>query len=92
PWSERKKLIWWDAEKRRWVGNDEPDFDPRKPPDYRPPEGAVGMAALAGDQPFIMKTDGLGWLYAPRGLKDGPLPTHYEPLESPVTNLLYPEH
>ena len=28
----------------------------------------------------------------PAGLKDGPLPTHYEPLESPVGNMLYPEH
>jgi len=25
----------------------------------------------------------------PKGLKDGPLPTHYEPLESPVSNELY---
>ena len=49
------------------------------------------MDAIAGDHPFIMKTDGLGWLYAPKGAKDGPLPTHYEPIESPVGNLLYPK-
>ncbi len=91
PWSERKKYIWWDAEQKKWVGDDEPDFEPTKPPDYRPPEDALGMAAIAGNQPFIMKTDGLGWLFAPKGVKDGPLPTHYEPLESPVENLLYPE-
>ncbi len=91
PWSERKKLVWWDAEKRRWVGLDVPDFDPEKPPDYRPPPGAKGMAALAGDQPFILKPDGLGWLFAPGAVKDGPLPTHYEPVESPVGNLLYPK-
>ena len=91
PWSERKKLIWWDAEKRRWVGLDEPDFEPNKPPDYRPPPGATGMAAIAGDEPFIMKPDGVAWLFAPSGVKDGPLPTHYEPVESPVGNLLYPE-
>ena len=48
------------------------------------------MAAIAGNQPFIMKPDGLGWLYAPGAVKDGPLPTHYEPVESPVGNLLYP--
>lgn len=90
PWSQRKQLIWWDASQRRWVGADEPDFDPEKPPDYRPPPGATGMAALAGDQPFIMKPDGLGWLYAPKGARDGPLPAHYEPVESPVGNLLYP--
>ncbi len=91
PWSERKKLIWWDADARRWIGNDEPDFDPKKPPDYQPPAGATGMNALSGTQPFIMKPDGLGWLYAPGAVKDGPLPTHYEPVESPSTNLLYPE-
>jgi formate dehydrogenase major subunit len=92
PWSERKKLIWWDAAKSRWVGDDVPDFDPEKPPDYRPPPGAKGMAALAGTAPFIMKPDGVGWLYAPGTLKDGPLPTHYEPVESPVGNRLYPGH
>ena len=37
-----------------------------------------------------MKPDGVGWLFAPSGIKDGPLPAHYEPLESPVGNLLYP--
>jgi formate dehydrogenase major subunit len=89
PWSERKKLIWWDQEARRWVGFDDPDFEPDKPPDYRPPPGAKGMAAIAGTAPFILKPDGLGWLYAPV-LKDGPLPTHYEPIESPVGNQLYP--
>jgi formate dehydrogenase major subunit len=90
PWSERKKLVWWDEEKRRWVGLDRPDFEATKPPDYRPPPGATGMAAIAGDQPFIAKPDGVGWLYAP-AVKDGPLPTHYEPVESPVGNLLYPK-
>jgi formate dehydrogenase major subunit len=90
PWSERKQLVWWDATARRWVGADEPDCDPEVPPDYRPPQGATGMEAIAGDQPFIMKPDGVGWLYAPGNVKDGPLPVHYEPVESPVTNLMYP--
>jgi formate dehydrogenase major subunit len=26
PWSERKKLVWWDEEKRQWTGLDTPDF------------------------------------------------------------------
>src|SRR5262245_22160797 len=30
----------------------------------------------------LLHEDGLGWLYVPKGLKDGPFPTHYEPLES----------
>ncbi len=38
-----------------------------------------------------MKPDGVGWLFAPGAVKDGPLPAHYEPVESPVGNLLYPE-
>ncbi len=91
PWSERKKLIWWDAEKRRWVGNDVPDFVADRPPDSRPDPELGGPAALAGDDPFIMQADGKGWLFAPKGLLDGPLPTHYEPQESPVANGLYPQ-
>jgi formate dehydrogenase major subunit len=90
PWSERKKLIWWDAEKKKWVGFDVPDFEPDKSPDYRPAKGAKGMDAIAGTHPFILKPDGVSWLFAP-ALKDGPFPTHYEPPESPVTNLLYPK-
>ena len=89
PWSERKAYVWWDPEAGEWTGHDVPDFEKTKPPTYRPPEGAVGPAALAGDDPFIMQGDGKGWLYAPAGLIDGPLPTHYEPAESPVRNSLY---
>ena len=91
PWSERKKYVWWDAEEGSWTGYDTPDFPPTTAPDYRPDEGASGPAALAGDAPFIMQADGRGWLYVPTGLKDGPLPTHYEPHESPVANPLYPQ-
>jgi formate dehydrogenase major subunit len=89
PWSEHKALVWWDPDAGRWTGHDVPDFSPTKAPDYRPPEGARGPDALAGDDPFIMQDDGKGWLYAPTGLADGPLPTHYEPQESPVANPLY---
>jgi len=89
PWSERKKYIWWDAEQKKWTGKDVPDFPINKAPDYRPAPDAVGMDAISGSDPFIMKPDGKGWLYAPVGLKDGPLPTHYEAAESPVHNALY---
>ncbi|HEX8158362.1 MAG TPA: formate dehydrogenase [Solirubrobacteraceae bacterium] len=89
PWSERKALVWWDAEKGRWTGHDVPDFEADKPPDYRPPDDATGPDALAGDDPFIMQADGRGWLYAPAGVADGPLPTHYEPQDSPVRNRLH---
>jgi len=89
PWSERKKYVWWDPGQGRWLGEDVPDFAPGKPPDYQPPEGAAADAALPGDAPFIMQGDGRGWLYAPTGVLDGPLPPHYEPHESPVENPLY---
>jgi formate dehydrogenase major subunit len=91
PWSERKRYVWWDPDAARWIGYDRPDFMPTVPPGYVPPEGATAQAALRGDDPFIMQGDGKAWLYAPAGLVDGPLPTHYEPHESPVANPLYPE-
>jgi formate dehydrogenase major subunit len=92
PWSERKKLIWWDEQKREWTGLDVPDFTKTKPPNYQPPDNATGDDALAGDKPFIMHPDGFGWIWVASGLKDGPLPTHYEPLEAPTGNALYPQH
>lgn len=89
PWSERKKYVWWDDAQGTWVGDDVPDFPVTKSPDYRAPADAVGPDALDGTDAFIMQADGRGWLFAPSGLSDGPLPTHYEPQESPVTNVLY---
>ncbi len=90
PWSERKKLVWWDEATQQWTGNDTPDFTKGKAPGYKPQANAGGDDAIAGDQPFIMHPDGVGWIWVASGLKDGPLPTHYEPLESPFTNALYP--
>jgi formate dehydrogenase major subunit len=87
PWSERKKWIWWDGQK--WVGLDVPDFAATKPPTAKADPNGVGLDAQPGTAPFIMKPDGLGWLYVPSGLVDGPLPAHYEPAESPVQNPLY---
>ena len=89
PWSERKALVWWDAEQGRWTGHDVPDFIADRPPSYRPPPSATGVDAISGADPFIMQADGKAWLFAPAGLVDGPLPTHYEPQESPFRNLLY---
>ncbi len=89
PWSERKKYLWWDEQQGTWTGYDVPDFPATRPPDYTPPAEATGMDAHSGSDPFIMKQDGKAWLFAPRGLKDGPLPTHYEAAESPVQNALY---
>jgi formate dehydrogenase major subunit len=36
-----------------------------------------------------MKAEGVGALFVASGLVDGPLPTHYEPAESPIRNPLY---
>jgi formate dehydrogenase major subunit len=83
PWSERKKLIWWDPsvpgaepdKTGKWVGLDVPDFNPVLAPD-----------AKNGDKPFIMRTDLVGGFFGP--LVDGPFPEHYEPVESPTKNPL----
>jgi formate dehydrogenase major subunit len=91
PWSERKKLVWWDEEQKKWTGTDTPDFDEEKPPDYVPSDGAEGPDAIRGNHPFIMQADGRGWLFAAQGLQDAPLPTYYEPHESPFENPLYPQ-
>lgn len=89
PWSERKKYVWWDEAKGEWTGYDTPDFLKDRPPSYRPPEGAKGLDAISGTDPFIVQGDGRGWIFVPAGLHDGPLPTHYEPQESRFRNLLY---
>jgi formate dehydrogenase major subunit len=88
PWSDRKRYVWWDAGTQAWVGEDVPDFVAGLPPGTRAPADALGVDALNGDDPFIMQGDGKGWLWAPTGLADGPLPTHYEPHESPLPNRL----
>ncbi len=89
PWSERKAYVWWDEEAGKWVGHDVPDIQVDKPPTYVPPEGSSGLEALAGNDAFIMQGDGKGSLFVPQGLVDGPMPTHYEPVESPFRNPLY---
>ena len=82
--------VYWDTGKKRWVGVDVPDFAISKAPDTPADPKGVGLAFHDGASPFIMKADGKGWLFVPNGLVDGPLPTHYEPAESPVGNVVYP--
>ena len=90
PWSERKKYVWWDEQEGKWTSlGDAPDYPATKAPDYEPDEDAKALDAIRGDKPFIIQPDGRGWLFAATGLVDGPMPTHYEPQESPFRNPLY---
>jgi formate dehydrogenase major subunit len=82
-----KGYVYWDGEK--WTGLDVPDFGVKKSPTDKGDDKKLGLDYLDGVSPFIMKADGKGWLYVPNGLVDGPLPTHYEPYESPVANAFY---
>ena len=80
PWSDKKYLVKWDAEKKAWGGIDVPDFIGGRAPD-----------ADLGTAPFIMIGGGHGRLFAPGGMTaEGPWPEHYEPLESPVKNMIGP--
>jgi formate dehydrogenase major subunit len=79
PWDPSRRQVWWNEATQKWVGNDVPDFKAdSKPADH------MG--------PFIMNAEGVGRLFAPLGaFADGPFPTFYEPVESPVDNLLHPK-
>ncbi|MBI2774306.1 MAG: molybdopterin-dependent oxidoreductase [Chloroflexi bacterium] len=91
PWSARKKYTYWDGVARTWKNDagDGIDFALTKAPSTAASPTGIGIAFHSGRDPFLLKTDGKAWLFAPTGLVDGPLPTHYEPWESPVKNALY---
>jgi formate dehydrogenase major subunit len=77
PWDPQRRQVWWDEGKQSWVGNDVPDFKADSPP-----KDHMG--------PFIMNPEGIGRLFVPLGLNDGPFPEHYEPIEGPIANPLHP--
>jgi formate dehydrogenase major subunit len=68
PWDVLRAAIYWDGTK--WVG-DVPDG------------GAPPLSHEKGALPFIMKREGVASIFGP-GLRDGPFPEHYEPLECPL--------
>ncbi len=74
PRDPNRPLLKWDAAGKKWVGDI--------------PDNAVPPMGTNGAYPFIMRPDGLAAIFGP-GLKDGPFPEHYEPLECPIEgNLL----
>jgi len=75
PWDPKRPGIRWDGQK--WVG-DVPDY----PPTMDPNDPKAWL-------PFIMTGEGTGRLFS-TSMVDGPLPEHYEPVESPVENALHP--
>jgi formate dehydrogenase major subunit len=75
PWDPSRKLLWWDGAK--WTGYDVPDIAPNAKP------GVVG--------PYIMNPEGTARLFTRGMMRDGPFPTHYEPFESPVVNVIAPK-
>jgi formate dehydrogenase major subunit len=78
PWDPSRRQVWWDEAKQSWVGVDVPDFK-------------VDSAPKDHMGPFIMNPDGVGRLFVPLGgMQDGPFPEFYEPIESPLANLLHP--
>jgi formate dehydrogenase major subunit len=85
----KRGYVYWDAGQKKWVGLDVPDFVLTKAPDAPFKPGGIGLDYHDGSSPFIMKGDGKAWLFVPQGLVDGPIPTHYEPYESPVKNSVY---
>jgi formate dehydrogenase major subunit len=80
PWDASRKQVWWNADMKKWVGHDVPDFKvDSNPKDH------MG--------PFIMNPEGVGRIFGPLGaFADGPFPAFYEPIESPIDNLLHPGH
>ena len=76
PFNPDKPVISWHPLRGKWEG-DVPDG------------GWPPMSQEGTRLPFIMTSEGRGHIFATGGaLKDGPMPEHYEPWESPVDNLL----
>lgn len=69
PWDPKRRLFKWNGAK--WVGWDVPDFD---------------ATAKPGSEmnPFIMNPEGVGRLSSADKLVDGPFPTHFEAMETPL--------
>lgn len=78
PWDPQRPLIAWDGEK--WVNKDVPDFG------WKNADGSMIKPETSAANPFIMNAEAKGLLWNASSLKDGPLPEHYEPVESLFAN------
>lgn len=86
PWNPQKAIIKWDPVKGNWDNADVPDFKAAEP--AKDPNGKPTPIPPDKTQSFFMNEEGYGRLFAVKGVNDGPLPEHYEPIESPVKNIL----
>jgi formate dehydrogenase major subunit len=97
PYPDSEPIIWWDDQAKRWAGYDVPDVPvltdgPSTPNGQRAfhlnPEGVGRLFAAVYQDPDPKNPQ------VPRDVayvpKDGPLPEMYEPVESPVDNVLHP--
>jgi len=81
PWGgDDRWVLRWDG--TQWLSRDVSDFG------IKDAAGKWIPPATSAANPFIMQADGKGHLFSDTALKDGPFPEHYEPVESPVRNLL----
>src|SRR6516225_1296359 len=98
PYPGSEPLVWWDEKAKRWAGYDVPDVPvltdgPNTPNGQRAfhlnPEGVGRLFAAVYQDPDPKNPQ------VPRDVayvpKDGPLPEMYEPVESPVENILHPK-
>jgi formate dehydrogenase major subunit len=98
PYPNSKPIVWWDEKEKRWSGYDIPDVPsltdgPDTPNGKRPfhlnAEGVGRLFAAVYQDPDPKNPDSCrDASYVP---KDGPLPEMYEPVESPVENVLHPK-
>ena len=98
PWAGTTPVIWWDATEKKWKGVDTPDVpDATTGPTRRraSARSAWPARASAGSWPPPTRTPTRRRRDLPRDgsyvPKDGPFPEFYEPIESPVANVLHPK-
>ncbi|HKK89996.1 MAG TPA: formate dehydrogenase-N subunit alpha, partial [Desulfobacteraceae bacterium] len=91
PWDKEDWVIRFEGDtkdgkyvSKKWAG-DVPDGG------WYPLENPDGTRRSDAKHAFIMRKHGFAQIYGP-GKADGPFPSHYEPIETPVSeNLLYPD-